>query len=208
MYILKEYQIKQIVDLFNENKILIYPTDTIYGLLGNVFKEKLINKVIKIKHRPFNKPFLILITEKFLNLFYFSNTLKFLLNYKCTIITKSYHDSLNKIYKKIFNTEKIAFRIPKKYYLYKILKNLNYPLFAPSANISGFPPIESVQEAKKYFFKDIKFFVKGEISNLPSTILEILEKNKIKIIRKGADFEKILLECNKRGIKIQRSNFT
>ncbi|HIC87473.1 MAG TPA: hypothetical protein EYP03_04545 [Aquificae bacterium] len=208
MYVLREFQINQIIDLFDQDQILIYPTDTLYGLLGNVFKEKLIKKVIKIKHRPFNKPFLILISEKFLNFFYFPTNLKFLLNYKCTIITKSCHDKLNKIYKKIFNTDKIAFRVPKKYYLYKILKNLNYPLFAPSANISGFSPIKSVHEAKKYFLKDIRYFVKGNISKLPSTILEVIDKNKIKIIRKGADLEKILLECNKRGIKIQGANLT
>ncbi len=204
MYILKEYQVNQLVNLFKRHQILIYPTDTIYGLLGNAFEEKLIKKVIKLKNRPANKPFLILITEKFLNFFYFPNSLKFLLRYKCTIISKSYHNKLNKIYKSIFNTEKIAFRIPKKHYLYKILKNLDFPLFAPSANISGLSPINSLKEAKKYFFKNINFFVEGKISKLPSTILEIVDKNNIKILRKGADFEKIFSECNKRGIKIQR----
>ncbi len=204
MQVLKEYHIKEIVNIWKNKNIIIYPTDTLYGFLGDATSIKVINKIIKIKKRPINKPFLVLINENLLKNFYFPKNFNFLLIYKVTIITKSYDKTLNKIFKEIFNTSKIGFRIPKKYFLLKAINKFNKPIVAPSANISGKEPIKHLREAKKFFEKNVKFFVQGKISKKPSSILEIIDKNTLKILRKGEDFEKILSDCIKRGIKIQR----
>jgi L-threonylcarbamoyladenylate synthase len=79
--------------------------------------------------------------------------------------------------------------LPKNKLILEILK-ISGPLVAPSANFEGKNPAKTINEAKKYFKNQVFYLNRGELKNKPSTIID-LTSNKIKIIRKGADFNKI-----------------
>ena len=51
---------EKITKLLNEGKIVITPTDTIYGIMGDSTNEEVIKKIYKIKNRPLNKPLILL----------------------------------------------------------------------------------------------------------------------------------------------------
>ena len=77
----------------------------------------------------------------------------------------------------------LAFRLPKKKALIKILKKTG-PLVAPSANPENLLPAQNIKEAKKYFGGNVDFYLKGTGSkNKPSTIIKIIGNN-TEIIRK------------------------
>ena len=52
--------IDKIVDVINNGGLVITPTDTIYGIMGDALNEDIIRKVFKIKKRPFSKTLLLL----------------------------------------------------------------------------------------------------------------------------------------------------
>ena len=52
--------IDKICEVINNGGIVITPTDTIYGIMGDSLNEDVIRKVFEIKKRPFNKPLLLL----------------------------------------------------------------------------------------------------------------------------------------------------
>ncbi|HLA25642.1 MAG TPA: Sua5/YciO/YrdC/YwlC family protein, partial [Patescibacteria group bacterium] len=81
-------------------------------------------------------------------------------------------------------TKTLAFRLPKKRELLKIL-SISGPLVAPSANPEGGRPAETIAEAKKYFGKNIFYYGTGKISGQPSILIK-LQNNKIEIIRKNS----------------------
>ena len=51
-----------ITEILSENKVLAFPTETVYGLGGNAFSKEVADRIYLIKQRPKNKPFPLLIT--------------------------------------------------------------------------------------------------------------------------------------------------
>src|SRR3989338_7413332 len=67
----------------------------------------------------------------------------------------------------------IAFRLPDKEELRKLLREAG-PIVAPSANIEGQPPAQTIEQAQKYFGTAVDFYIDGgEIDGKPSTILDL-----------------------------------
>jgi tRNA A37 threonylcarbamoyladenosine synthetase subunit TsaC/SUA5/YrdC len=64
------------------------------------------------------------------------------------------------------------------------------PIIAPSANWEGHEPAKNIKEAKKYFKNKVFYLDRGNLISKPSTLID-LKNNKIEIIRKGANFNKI-----------------
>ena len=173
-----------------KGRIIICPTDTVYGLICSALDKKAVNNVFKIKKRPKNKYLPIFVKdikqvkkiaevdksqEKFL---------KKIWPGKVTVILKR---KKAKIYGVSKNT--IALRIPKYEFLNEILKKTNIPLVGTSANISGNPPSTKIKEVLKQFEdKEILPDLIIDVGNLKksksSTIIDSTKK-KIKIIRQG-----------------------
>ena len=80
-------------------------------------------------------------------------------------------------------TKSLAFRLPAKKSLIKILKNTG-PLVAPSANLSNEKPAENIKEAKKYFRDKVDFYLVGKsLKKKPSTLIKIDKDGKIETLR-------------------------
>ena len=81
-------------------------------------------------------------------------------------------------------TKTLAFRLPKKRELLKIL-SISGPLVAPSANREGEKPAKNLVQAKKYFSKNVFYYSKGNLAGAPSKLIDLTyEIDKIKILRK------------------------
>jgi L-threonylcarbamoyladenylate synthase len=78
----------------------------------------------------------------------------------------------------------LAFRLPKKVSLLQLIQKTG-PLVAPSANPEKQKPAENITELKKYFGKEVDFYVQGKVNKLSSTLVEI-KKGGITILRPGA----------------------
>jgi len=81
-------------------------------------------------------------------------------------------------------TKTLAFRLPKKRELLKIL-SISGPLVAPSANREGEKPAKNIVQAKKYFGKNIFYYGKGNLAGASSTLIDLTDKtDKMKVLRK------------------------
>ena len=77
----------------------------------------------------------------------------------------------------------IAFRFPKNKYLIEILKKTG-PLVAPSANPEGMKPAENIIQAKKYFGKEVDFYLaKGTLCGDSSVLVKIDKYGNIEVLR-------------------------
>ncbi len=75
-------------------------------------------------------------------------------------------------------------------YPWLILK-VSGPIIAPSANWEDYEPAKNIKEAKKYFFNKVFYLNAGNLISKPSTLIDLTQKE-IKILREGADVEKLL----------------
>ena len=186
-----ESELNIIKEILDNDGVIIFPTDTVYGIACNCFSEKAIKKIFDIKKRPENKPINVLSNnldkiklvsrninekEEFLINKYMPGALTIILdkNEKVSDILTTGLDT-------------IGVRIPKNNISLRILENVSYPLATTSANISGDSAGIKISDFLKEFDGVVDAIIDGGETDLKvaSTIVRVESGNKLKIIREG-----------------------
>lgn len=181
--------VDKIVDVINEGGVVITPTDTIYGIMGDAMNEEVIKKVFEIKKRPFCKPLLLLMNSFEMVEQYteeISEKERILMDRfwpgLVTFILKK-NDKVSDLITSGNNT--VGVRIPDNKNLLEIISRLNRPVISTSANITGTEVITSTQLLEKDLIDNIDYIEDGgELDNVSSTIIRI-ENDELKILRVG-----------------------
>ena len=80
----------------------------------------------------------------------------------------------------------MGFRLPKPKWLRELIRQTG-PLVAPSANLESQEPAQTISQAKKYFGKQVDFYLdKGKLTGRPSTLIKIDKNGELEILRQGA----------------------
>lgn len=165
-------------DFLKQEKVVLIPTDTVYGFSGIVGKTD--EKIRKIKGRSETKPFIQLISKK--------EDLASITDEKVPEeLLKFWPGPLTIIVKEKKSDSTVALRVPGDKWLCDVISLCGKPIYSTSANRSGFACKTNVSELEKEFENDVDLMVfDGDLKNsLPSTIVSVLD-GKIKLIREGA----------------------
>ena len=189
--------IKEAKKYLNKNYCIGIPTETVYGLAANAYMDSAVKKIFKLKKRPKNNPLIVhyhnidslerdcLINDNFTKLY------KKFSPGPITYILKLKKDS--KISKYVTNNQKsLAVRFPKHSLFKNLLKQLDYPLAAPSANITTKVSAVKVSDVKEEFGNKIKYVLNGGTCTvgIESTIINLTGKPTILRLG-GLDISKI-----------------
>tara|TARA_B100001121_G_scaffold306955_1_gene327472 strand:+ start:702 stop:1649 length:948 start_codon:yes stop_codon:yes gene_type:complete len=178
--------LKKTLDSLNLGNIASLPTETVYGLAGNAYSKKAIKRIFKLKRRPKRNPLIIhylnlknaekdvIVNDIFIKLYknFCPGPLTF-------ILKKNKKSKVNNLATANLNT--IAVRFPKHKVVRSILKNINFPLAMPSANLSsGLSPVKA-DDVFDEFKKKLKIIIDGGKSKIgiESTVIDLTEKPKI-----------------------------
>ena len=178
--------IKKAIKYLNNNECIGIPTETVYGLAANAYSDKATRKIFNLKKRPKKNPLIVH--------YYSLNDLKkdcvldlnFFRLYKefcpgpISFVLKLKNDS--RISENVTNNKKtIAIRFPSHKLTRSLLKFLEFPLAAPSANLSKQISPVSKNDVIEEFGKKIKFTLDGGQSKIgvESTIVNLIGKPKI-----------------------------
>ena len=189
--------IKKAKKLLDNNKCVAVPTETVYGLAANAYSSVAVNKIFTLKKRPKTNPLIVhysslislkrdcLIDSNFLKLYkkFCPGPITFILKLK-----KSSKISLNVTNKK--NT--LAVRFPKHFLLNRLLKTLDYPIAAPSANITTRLSSVKASDVREDFKNKIDYVLDGGGSKIgiESTIINLV--GPLRVLRLGGlDVSKI-----------------
>ena len=191
---------EKITKLLNEGKIVITPTDTIYGIMGDSTNEEVIKKIYKIKKRPLNKPLILLMDSYKMIKKYTKNIsdkeeklIKEFMPGLVTVILEK-NDKVNNLITS--NTNYVGIRIPNNKELLEIINKLDKPVISTSANISEEISITNIEQLDKEIKDNVDYiYDNGEILNQSSTIVKF-ENGKLIILREGILTNK-LKECFK-----------
>jgi len=190
------------IKALKEGKVIIYPTDTLYGLGADIYSDSAIRKVFDIKKRPENMPLSIAVSnyDEIKNNAYVNNTAKILFNTflpgKLTLILKKKPLVSDLI---TGGLDRVAIRIPDNKIALDLLSKFG-PLTATSANIHGKKTPYIISDIIMQFKRDdISVYLDfGKLAGQPSTIVDV-SSDKIKIIRKGSINSKDIMEAVKNG---------
>ncbi len=181
--------IKKAARILRKGGIVIYPTETVYGIGASIFSEEALKRVFEIKKRGAGKPISVAVSgfdmmdelayisekervfiEKFL-----PGPVTFLLRKK-----KSVPDILTP------GTDMVGIRFPDNRLAIELIERAGVPITSTSANISGEAPPRSVDEIKI----SADYILDGGVCNgEPSTVVDLVN---LKILRKGAKYEEVL----------------
>ncbi len=183
------------MDELKKGNLIVYPTDTIYGIAANIEKDEAIKKVYETKKRLRNKPLSVCVHDikQIKGLAYVNDNIEdiidILLPGSYTLLLKKLDTTSNLLTAK---TDKIGIRIPDSSITNYLTKE--FPITTTSANISEEKTPNNISMIQKQLKDNISLYIDiGTIKhNLPSTIID-LTKNKPLIIRKG-QYDKQLLE--------------
>jgi len=183
--------IKKAKKILNKSDCIAIPTETVYGLAGNAYSNKACKKIFKLKKRPKNNPLIVhyhnyqdlkkdcIFNNSFIKLYkkFCPGPITFILDLKKSSLISKFATN---------NRRSLAVRFPKHPVTRNLLKKLNYPLAAPSANLSSKVSAVSSNDVKDDFGKKIKYILEGgkSLIGLESTIVDI--RNKPKILRLGS----------------------
>jgi L-threonylcarbamoyladenylate synthase len=190
--------VKVAVKKINDGQIIVFPTDTVYGIGCDPYNRNAVLQLYEIKKRKKTKPFPVLGLSKIeLEKIVEFNKLEEKIAEKfwpghVTLVLKVKDE---KIRKSLDLDKKIAVRVPNNHCILSLLKECKL-LVGTSANISGTLPFTDPNECSKNL-TGYDLLVDGGIisSQGESTIVEI-EGNDIKILRKGSVSEKEIRELN------------
>ena len=181
---------QDVVAALRRGEIIVFPTETLYGLGADALNSQAVEKVFQLKGRDRNNPIPVLIADRaMLDMLAAAipGRAKALMDYfwpgPLTLVLPARSD----IPKPLVNANGgIGIRISSQPIATQLVASLQRPLTATSANPSGKEPARTVDEAKGYFSGTIEIFIEGGRleSKTGSTIVEVLN-SEIKIIREG-----------------------
>ena len=189
--------IKKAKNYLDKNHCVAVPTETVYGLAGNAYSNMSVKRIFNLKKRPKKNPLIVhyLDINKLKDDCHIDDNFIKLYNHfspgPITFILKLKKDS--KISKFVTNKQtSLAVRFPKHPLFRKLLKVLNYPLAAPSANISTRLSSVKASDVIEEFGSKIKYVLDGGRCQigLESTIINLLSKPTI-LRFGGLDISKI-----------------
>ena len=181
---------KAVALLINEQLVAI-PTETVYGLAGNIFSEKAIKSIFSTKKRPFFNPLIVHIPS--------IDSLSDIVTHvpeKAKLLAAAFWPgSLTLVLKKsnkipdliTAGKDTVAVRVPNHPVTLELLKQLPFPLAAPSANPFGSISPTKPTHVENYFKNDIQMVLDGGscTNGIESTIIGFENEEPV-IYRLGA----------------------
>ena len=171
--------------------IVVFPTETVYGIGTNGLDKEAVERLYKIKERPLNKPISLLVSDyemiekvvKDINELEYKIMKKFFPGPLTIILNKK--DIVPDIVTSGGST--VGIRMPEEEITRKLIEYAGVPIAAPSANISGKASGIDLQEIIKEFGDKVDCYIDGGKSKIGigSTIVKV-ENNTIKILREGS----------------------
>ena len=190
-------------ELIKQGKIVVFPTETVYGIGTNGLDEKAVKKLYEVKQRPLNKPITLLVS----NMEMVESIAKDITETEYRIMEKFFPGPLTIILKKkevvpeivTAGKDMVGVRMPSGEIARKLVEMAGIPIAAPSANITGQPSGTNLQDITKNFKEEVDFYIDGgecEIG-LPSTIVQVVD-GRVQILRQGSitleDINQTILE--------------
>lgn len=178
-------------NIIKQGGIVVFPTETVYGIGTNGLNKEAVERLYKIKKRSLNKPISLLVS----NFEMIEKIAKNITEVEYRIMKKFFPGPLTIILSKqdivpnivTSGGDTVGIRMPEEETSRKLIEYAGVPIAAPSANISGKPSGIDLQEIIKEFGDKVDYYIDGGKSKIgiSSTIVKV-ENNAIKILREGS----------------------
>ena len=183
-------KIKEAAMYIKEGKIVLFPTETVYGIGANALDEKAVNKIFKAKGRASDNPLIVHIA----NIDMLNNLVKEIGKIEEKLINNFWPGPLTIIFNRkecvpnnvTAGLETVGIRMPSNKIAKELIEYAKLPIAAPSANISGRPSGTKIEDIIDELDGKVDYILDAGIVDIgvESTVVRVIE-NKVHILRPG-----------------------
>lgn len=177
-------------EVIKNGGIILYPTDTVWGIGCDATNAEAVAKIYQLKKRQENQAMICLMNgEKMLY-----NVFKEIPEVAWQILdlsdkpTTLILDNPRNVAPNLIGPDKtLGIRLVKEPFCFKLMERMKKPLVSTSANISGQPAPKSFKEISPEIIKGVDYVVNlqhEKIGGKPSTIIKLTNDSQVKVIRK------------------------
>ena len=177
-------------EVINNGGIILYPTDTVWGIGCDASNEEAVKKIYVLKQREENKSMIVLLNGE--RMMY--NVFKEIPQVAWQILDLSEKpttlilDNPRNVAKNIIAEDNtIGVRIVTEPFCFRLMERMKKPLVSTSANISGMFTPKTFKEISPEIIKGVDYVVnlyQDKICKNPSTIIKLGLDSQVKVIRK------------------------
>jgi len=182
--------LKKSLEILKSGGVILYPTDTVWGLGCDATDQEAVTKIYRIKNREDKKSMLVLLDtpDKLQNYAFVPEIVWDLVSISNTPLTLIYPEAKNLARGLITEDGTIGIRIVNDSFCSQLIKKFGKPIVSTSANISGFPSPALFNEIPDTIVSQVDYVVKWRQNDTqkrrPSAIIKINKDGTFKIIRK------------------------
>ena len=183
-------EIHNAFEVIKNGGIILYPTDTVWGIGCDATNEEAVAKIFRLKQRAETQSMICLMNgEKMMY-----NVFKEIPEVAWQILDLSENpttlvlDNPRNVATNLIATDKtLGIRLVKEPFCFKLMERMKKPLVSTSANISGQPTPKSFKEISPEIIKGVDYVVNlhhDKVCKNPSTIIKLGLDSQVKVIRK------------------------
>ena len=199
-------ELKEPAKIIKDGGIVIFPTETVYGIGTNGFNEESVRKIYELKKRDFNKPISLLVS----NMEMVKTVGENITNLERALMEQFWPGPFTIILKKkkivpdilTANGETVGVRMPSGIIAKQLIEYAGVPIATPSANISGNPSGTNIDDIRNDFEGKVDCIIDSGISELgvASTIVKVIDGIP-HVLREGTITKKQIQEVVSKVIK-------
>jgi L-threonylcarbamoyladenylate synthase len=185
-----EVDLNNCLKAIKSSGIILYPTDTIWGIGCDATDSVAVQKIFQLKKRAEKKSMIILVTDEKMIEEYVSDPSEKIIQFICSAekpTTAIFNNAINLPSNLINEDGTIAIRIVRDEFCAQLILRLKKPLVSTSANISGEKFPQNFHEVSDEIKNGVDYIVQHRRDDFskatPSSIITVNEQNQIKFIR-------------------------
>ena len=177
------------MDVLNSGGIILYPTDTVWGIGCDATNPEAVNRIFGLKQRPDSKTMICLVANDAMLERYVEKVPDMaydIMDLSEKPVTIVYDKPVGVAKNLIAEDNTMAIRVARDQFCQRLIQQLKKPLVSTSANLAGGPTPRSYREIDKQILKGVDYVVnlqrEGENAK-PSSIIRLRNDGTVKVIR-------------------------
>ena len=182
-------EIQKGVEILEKGKIILYPTDTVWGIGCDATNEEAVSKIFKIKQRSESKSLIILVDGIEMLKKYIPTIPKNVKELLVNIVNPTtiiYNNPVGLANNVVSDDNTVAIRIVQHGFCKQLISKFGKPIVSTSANISGSPTPKSFKEIDTPILDSVDYIVNlqhEEANDKSSTILKVADNGELIVLR-------------------------
>ncbi len=183
-------EINNALTILKKGGLILYPTDTVWGIGCDATNPEAVEKVFQLKKRSDLKSLICLVSDFRMLNEYVENVPEVaydILKYAKKPTTIIYDDPIRVAENIIAQDNSLAIRVPKDDFCKKLIQKFRRPLVSTSANLSGEKTPQNFKEINPVILEGVDYVVNlqhEKKSGKPSAIIKLKNDGSVKVIRK------------------------